>query len=241
MRRDDDLLAAYLDGVSELTADERRAVEARLADDGALRDEADATRALLGELRELPPETDAPGGAPDWAALERSILGAVGPEVPRPWWRRFGFRWALPAVALVAAAAILALVVRAPDRATAPAPGLARPGSGTEQAPGVAPGSPVPPGEAPAPAPAPAEETVALWLDGEDVEVALDAEALLEVPWERDAGGPGMPGPGPGPEMDLLPASDLAWVDELAAEELARAEALLKDPELRQPVRRKRS
>ena len=250
----DDLLAAYLDGVSELTADERRAVEARLADNGsdnragngsdngsdnrALRDEVESTRALLGKLRELPPETDAAGGGPDWAALERSILGAVGTEAPRPWWRwwrRLGFRWAVPAIALAAAAAILALVVRAPERIGDLGPGIARPGTGSE------PATPAP-GEAPAPA----GDTVALWLDGEGVEIALDAAldaaALLEVPWESDGESDGESADaGDEAPEDLLPASDLAWVDELAADELERAEALLKDPELKLPMRRKRS
>src|SRR5687768_15759298 len=109
MRRDprsaDELLTAYVDGVSELTAGERRAVEERIAADDTLRAEAAATRALLGRLRELPrPAAGEPAGEPDWAALERSILDAVGPEVTRPWWRRLGPRWAMPAVALAVAA-----------------------------------------------------------------------------------------------------------------------------------------
>ena len=225
MRREwatDELLAAYLDGVAELSPEERRAVEARLAGDDALRAEAEETRALLGQLRELPRAEHAPAGEPDWAALERSILDAVGPAVPRPWWRRLGFRLAMPAAALAVAAAILALVVRAPDRdahRTQPVPAL---GAGEP--------APAPGGEdAPAPAPPPGD-TVALWLDGEDVEVELDAEDLLELPWESDHN-----------LEDLLPASDLAWVDELVGEELERAEQLLKEPERALPVRRKRS
>jgi anti-sigma factor RsiW len=221
--KDQELLAAYVDGVSELTAEERRAVEERLGDDPALRAEEAETRALIGRLRELPPGGDAPAGEPDWAALERSILGAVGPDVPRPWWRRLGWRWALPAAALAAAAAILALVVRtpaAPATQDPPAVALPRPAPDPAVAPGAAPAPATPPGD-----------TVALWLDGEDVEVELAADALLEVPWESDRD----------QQLDdLLPASDLAWVDELAAEELERAEALLDDPELKLPMQRKR-
>lgn len=234
MRRDrdreqDDLLAAYLDGVTELTTEERRAVEARLAGDGALREEAAETRAILDQLRELPRDPAA-AGEPDWAALERSILGAVGPEVPRPWWRRFGWRLALPAVALAMGVAVLALVARTPDRAGEPAPAIsATPATATPRA--DAPATP----RADAPD---AGGTMALWLDGADLEIELSAEDLLEVPWEGDHR-----------LEDLLPASDLAWVDELADEELERAEALAEglaealgsQQERKPPVRRKRS
>jgi hypothetical protein len=217
------LLAAYVDGVSELTAEERRALEERLASDDALRAEAAETRALLERLRELP---RAPAGEPDWAALERSILDAVGPELPRPWWRRLGLRWAMPVAALAVGAAILALVVRPPARELAPALGVVAPERGGTEA---APPPPLHPGD-----------TMALWLDGQDVEIdlleldpleldPLELE-LLEVPSESDHD-----------LEDLLPASDLAWVDELVGEELERAEALLEDPELKPPVRRKRS
>lgn len=215
-----ELLAAYVDGVSELTAEERRALEERLASDGALRAEADETRALLDRLRELP---RAPAGEPDWAALERSILrtlDAVGPEVPRPWWRRLGLRWAMPAAALAVGAAILALVVRPPARELAPAIGVVAPERGGAE---TAPPPPPPPGD-----------TMALWLDGEDVEIDLAADPLEldlpEVPWESDHH-----------LEDLLPPSDLAWVDELVGEELDRAEALLEEPAPAPPVRRKRS
>ena len=48
---DDELLAAYLDGVSELTPDERKRVEAQL---GEL--DVAGTRAMIDQLRSLPPE-----------------------------------------------------------------------------------------------------------------------------------------------------------------------------------------
>jgi anti-sigma-K factor RskA len=219
-RTAEELLAAYVDGVAELGPDERREVEARLCDDGALRVEAEATRALLGQLRALPRTERAPGGEPDWAALERSILGAVGPDVPRPWWRRLGWRWAVPVAALAVGAAAAAIVLHGPARgldAGTAAPAVAR----SEVAHATA--------KRPAPAKEPAE-TMALWLDGEDIEIDLAAEALPDAPWEGDHN-----------LEDLLPASDLAWVDELADDELDRAEALLQDPALQQPVRRKRS
>src|SRR5258705_11888029 len=87
-----ELLAAYVDGVSELTPEDRRRVEDCLASDARARADETATRELLGQLRDLPP----PGGAPDWAALERSIGDAVGPTAPRSWWRRFGWRLVVP-------------------------------------------------------------------------------------------------------------------------------------------------
>lgn len=195
MRREPDpseLLAAYVDGVSELTPDERRALEERLAADGALRSDAGETRALLGRLRELPPE----GIEPDWSALERAIGDAVGPDLPRPWWRRW--RWLAPGMALAVAAAALVFWLRDPARET-PAPSV----SGGSDAPRIAPVA------------AEAVETMALWLDGEELEVELVADELLVAPWEdSDAD-------------DLLPALDLGWVDALDGEELQRAEEWL--------------
>src|SRR5262245_62960485 len=84
------LLTAYVDGVAELSPDERKRIEARLADDPPARADEAEVRALLGRLRELPPE----GNEPDWSAMERSIRAAVGSEVPRPWWR--AWRWLVP-------------------------------------------------------------------------------------------------------------------------------------------------
>jgi len=95
--RDDELLTAYLDGVAELSPDERRRAEAALVPG-----EAEATRALLGQLRTLPTAS----AEPDWAAMERAISLAVGPRVPRPWWR-LSWKWALPVVACAAAGAIV--------------------------------------------------------------------------------------------------------------------------------------
>jgi anti-sigma-K factor RskA len=201
-RDTDTLLAAYLDGVGELTADERRRVEARLAEDGALRDDAEATRGVLGQLRDLP----AAGGEPDWAAMERAIRDQVGPEVPRAWWR--GWRWLVPIGALAMAGAVLALVLHHP----APAPTHREPVA--VRAPDA--GAPVI-----APAPAPTDEaSLALWLDGDAVEVGVAADELLG-PDER------LPGLGDDDAVGLLPAGDLAWVDELGDDEVAAAEAWL--------------
>src|SRR5436305_1854220 len=90
-----ELLAAYVDGVGELTALERRRVDRYLASDPVARSDEGATRELLGKLRELP------SNEPDWSALENSILDAVPDQVPglfsrllRPARLLRGWRWA---------------------------------------------------------------------------------------------------------------------------------------------------
>jgi len=239
-RPDAELLAAYVDGVTELSVDERRRVEELLARTRPLRDEVDATRALLGELRALPPV----GGEPDWTALERSISDAVGRDVPRPWYARPRWRWIVPGVALAMATAGVALVMHRPPAGTSPAPvaHAPRPSAATE------------------PEAAQAAATVPLWLDGNPVELDVDAShallevhehagaldvahALLEVherggdldatlDAERDGnldpildaelGATGAP--------ELLPASDLEWVDALDDGALELAEQWLAKP-----------
>ena len=82
-------------------------------DDDAAQLDAD-DESLVARLRALPSE----GAEPDWAVLERSIRDAVGPSVPRPWWRRW--RWIVPIGALAATAAALLLWLRHP--ASEPAP-----------------------------------------------------------------------------------------------------------------------
>jgi len=196
MRRDDELLAAYVDGVSELTTDERRRIEELLARDPALRTDAAQTRTLIDRLRSLAPE----GTEPDWAAMERAIASEAGPTVPRAWWRP-SWRWLVPASALALAAAVLALWLGA--QAPAPAPVVAAPHDA---------GAP--------PSPPPSNELATLWLDGEEVEVELDADELLEVDrallGEDDSLSPG-----------LLPVDNLAWIDELDADDIEVAEAWL--------------
>src|SRR5882672_8795199 len=83
--RSAELLTAYVDGIAELPAGERRAVERWLADDPGARADADAVHDLLGRLRALPPTYDT-GEPPDWAAMERSIRQAVADQAPSPWW-----------------------------------------------------------------------------------------------------------------------------------------------------------
>src|SRR4051812_39433380 len=88
--REDELLTAYVDGVAELSPDERHRIEAHLAEQPRARADQAAVRALLDQLRALPHE----GSEPDWVAMERSIRQAVGDAVPRPWWRNW--RWLAP-------------------------------------------------------------------------------------------------------------------------------------------------
>ena len=154
-RDPDALLAAYVDGVGELTTDERKAVEAALAEDPAWRDEADATRSIIGQLRDLPTE----GSEPDWSAMERAIRDEVGPTAPRAWWR--GWRWLVPVGAFAVAGAVLLLVFRTPEktgdlgtREPAPREAPVVPSSGDEPT------------------------TVPMYLDGQTVEVDLQSAEL---------------------------------------------------------------
>jgi len=203
----DELISAYVDGVSELAPDDRRRVEAHLAGDPAARTDETATRAMLDRLRAMPHE----GDEPDWSAMERSIRAAVGDEVPRPWWR--AWRWLVPVMSCATAAAVLLMLwsrprtrpvrepVQAPVRATLPAPV--------------------------APDPEALDEAVLpLWLDGAEVDVDLSAADLLRVPGIADDDAPGEPD---GDGMALLPASDLEWVDQLDDAGMARAERWLSD------------
>ncbi len=155
---DRNLIAAYLDGVGELTAAERQRIEALLRDESETAAEAKAAKAMIGRLRALPTE----GAEPDWSALEREIRIAVGPQVPTGWRRRW-LRWLIPVGALAVGAALVVLIAQPPRLIVAPAPVAER----TPMA--------APPGvEDHAP-------TEALWLDGETVELGeVDPSALIE-------------------------------------------------------------
>lgn len=210
-RGDGELLSAYVDGVAELSLEERKRVDDLLARDPALREQEAATRALIGELRDLPPA----GTEPDWSALERSIGDAVGETVPQPWWQRLRWRFIVPGVALAMTAAILALVLHdPPPQATdAPAP------------------PPITKQDAPPTDDGVDELTTStpLWLDGTDLEVALEAAELFDLEWELDE--EALP-----ETAELLPPAGStderieAWIDELDGESLERAEQFLDQP-----------
>jgi anti-sigma factor RsiW len=201
---DDELLAAYLDGVGELTPAERHRVEQRLADDPAMRAEADATRTLLERIRALPAE----GSEPEWTGLERQIRLAVGPNVPLPWWRRM--RWLAPVSAIATTAAIALLWLH-----HAPADHAATPGAGTPTPVAIAPAAAI----IAAPTPAP----TTLWIDGQVVDVGnVDPEALIDDGQSSDDAVTADQS-----DNGLLPVSDLGWVDSLDDKSIERAERWL--------------
>jgi hypothetical protein len=201
---DVELLAAYVDGVAELSLDERKRVDDLLARDPALRAQEGDTRVLVGQLRELPPE----GGEPDWSALEKGIHAAVAnvahPTRP-PWWARW--RLLVPGVALAITAAIVAIVLRSP-RSVAPVE------------------APVTRVEVVAPVDTVEDEPLAsvpLWLDGTDLDVALEAAELFDLDGDLDEAA--VPA-----TAELLPPTDLGWVDDLDPDALDRAEQFLDRP-----------
>ena len=199
---DDELLAAYCDGVTELTTDERKRVEALLATDARVRTDEAATRSLLGALRDLP----ADGVEPDWTAMERAIRTQIPDEVPRQWWRPM-WRWLVPltAVATMAMIALLAFGRDAETTArTSETPVARAVDAGVETfAPSVS-----------------TDERVAIQLDGEDVVLEDSDDELLDVDdmllGEADAGVEG-----------LLSSDDLAWIDDLDDDDAAFAEKWL--------------
>ena len=201
-RKDEELLAAYVDGVAELSADERRRVERLLEADPGARGEADATRGMIDRLRELPAE----GQEPDWGELERQIRAAVGPIAPRPWWKRWF--WLAPAGVLVAAAAGIVLWIsagRTPVETVAPAP-VTPPLVAHE----VAHAAP----EQPIAADAADDASSLMWLDGDVVDLDdVDPSALPdELATEDTSSGA------------LLSAPDLGWIDELDDSALDQAD-----------------
>ena len=201
------LLTAYVDGVAELSPDERRRIEARLADAPPARADEVELRALLGRLRALPPE----GNEPDWSAMERSIRAAVGSEVPRPWWR--AWRWLVPLTSCATAAAVMLLLWSRPAFREPAPPAIRagdRPTATTTQT---------------IERSDDAAAIVPLWLDGAEVDVDLSAAEILRGPEigeydpsQQDADDDG---------SALLPAGDLGWVDRLDDAAIARAERWL--------------
>jgi len=220
-----ELLAAYVDGVTELSSEERRQIEARLGEDPGARAEQAAVRRLLDRLRD--PAALGEPAEPDFAAMARAIRDAVGEAMPRPWWQRF--RWIAPAATFAGAMAVaLALWPHGAATAVPARPHAAHDGRAAA---------------APDAAPAEPRDVVPLWLNGAaiDVDLALvpgapdgftgfagfDDEA--EAREAREAGEAGQPGTDPEATADvgLLPATDLAWVDRLDDDALERAERWL--------------
>lgn len=197
---DEELLAAYCDGVTELSLDERKRVEALLAARPGLRTDEAATRELISTMRELPAE----GTEPDWTAMERAIRAEVGPDVPRQWWRPM-WRWLVPLTA-VATMATIALLAFDGDRDDEREPIAAV----------IDAGVPMP---VPAPVIEPAD-SVAIRLDGEAFVLEAADDDVLEVDeMLLGTGSAGFEG--------LLSSGDLAWIDELDDEDAAFADKWL--------------
>jgi len=210
--RDGELLTAYVDGVAELSPDERHRAAALLARDPQARADQAAVRSLLDQLRRLGPLHEPDGASePDWAALARSIHQAVGRDVPRPWWRTW--RWLAPATMLATAATVLLVTWARPARVLPQDP----------QDPQVAVARGLP-----APTPRPAEEIVPLWLDGTEVDVDVSAADTLGDAGLGTSGDDDPEQPGSDPdEVALLPTTDLAWIDKLDDAAIDRAERWL--------------
>lgn len=199
---DEELLTAYLDGVGELTPDERKRVELRLERDPDFKREADELRAVLDQARSS--ASVQPAAEPDWSALERQIRESVGPAVPMPWWRRM--RWLAPISTLATTAAIALLWLHhAPtDHAT-----LAPRDAGNVAI--------VAPPAAPVAAPEVAKPTT-IYIDGEIIDVSnVDPEALVNDGASDDTAS----------SSGLLPASDYGWIDQLDDKAMERAERWL--------------
>jgi anti-sigma factor RsiW len=199
---DEELLTAYLDGVGELTPDERKRVELRLERDPAFKREADELRAVLDQARSS--ASVQPAAEPDWSALERQIRESVGPAVPMPWWRRM--RWLAPISTLATTAAIALLWLHhAPtDHAT-----LAPRDAGNVAI--------VAPPAAPVAAPEVAKPTT-IYIDGQIIDVSnVDPEALVNDGASDDTAS----------SSGLLPASDYGWIDQLDDKAMERAERWL--------------
>ena len=202
--RDAELLTAYVDGVAELAPSERHRVSTWLARDLQAQADHAAVRVVLDQLRALPPE----GTEPDWTAMARSIQNAVGHKVPRPWWR--SWKLLAPAVTLATAAMVLLIVWPRPTFVLGPAEQPVIERSPHDRS--------------------PTEDVVALWLDGTEVDVELSASDMLgDVlpgdPGEGDAAEPGGDLAGDlARGSDLLPSTNLLWVDKLDDDALDRAE-----------------
>ncbi|HEX4453839.1 MAG TPA: hypothetical protein VH143_23370 [Kofleriaceae bacterium] len=204
---DEELLSAYLDGVSELTPDERKRVETRIARDPEFKREADELRAVLDEARSS--ASVQPANEPDWSTLERQIRESVGPTVPLPWWRRM--RWLAP-ISTLATTAAIALVWLHHAPANHAELTVARDAGNVAI---VA----APPHVEAAPAAKPAESTM-IYIDGQIIDVSnVDPEALV-----NDGASDGT---ADASSSGLLPASDYGWIDQLDDKALDRAERWL--------------
>lgn len=212
--RSAELLTAYVDGVAELSIEERRRIEATLADDLDARAEQAEVRTMLDQLRALPSE----GAEPDWAAMERSIGRAVDDAEPRRWWR--DWRWLAPITScLTAATAVLVMWSRPVPMASSVFDASVREDGDAQLPNGIARGSQDE---------LDSDSVLPLWLDGTavHVDVALSERALDDDGDDLLDGDDGAED-GDGGIDAMLPSTDLAWVDQLDDDSLELAERFL--------------
>jgi anti-sigma factor RsiW len=197
-RKPEELLSAYVDGVGELSLEERRAVEKLLRDDPSARTDEAATREMLDGLRDLPPI----GTEPSWTQLEQAISREVGGDVPRvAWWRR-NLKWIESGLALATVAAVAMLWVSRGE-----------------------PGEVIHGPTAPRVVEQPKPDKVALWINDDAVEVGeADAQRLID---DFDDEIQALATEDDGSDNSLLPASGLEWVDGLDDKALENAERWL--------------
>jgi hypothetical protein len=215
VKRDlDELMSAWADDPRSLSPEERAEVEALVDGSPALRRDAEETRALLGRLRELPPDGDEPA----WDEFARTLRGRIDDAQPGPV-RRWLDRWWKPAfgLGLVAAAAAVVIVARHQQPADAPAD----PPRTAARAPdaGVAP-LPVPGPDLAAP-----EDTdpFAFGAIGEIAAEDLDDRVVAALGADDDLSLDG----DAHPEDGLVPDLSLDWVDELDDDQIDRVDEWL--------------
>src|SRR5579859_2604932 len=96
--QDFETLSAYLDG--QLTSEQRRVLEARLAEDAPLRAALDDLRATLALLQAAPRLLPPRNFTLDPAKYARA----------KPWWARYGAMQTIGAVGALASAALIVMV-----------------------------------------------------------------------------------------------------------------------------------
>lgn len=198
----DELIAAYADDPRSLTAAERRAVEARCAEDPAAQRMLAEARAALAALRQTAP----PAVEPDWTAFGAQLRDAIAREpAPRQVRRRRGLV-AAGAFAALAAIAVLLWQTKRP----------ARPLDGARATLTDAAAAETMTDDLPTDEDLAAELAVPDDLGG----ITVDDELIDEAAALADE--PHLPGDDDVPELDPL-VPDGAWIDELSDEDLDRA------------------
>ena len=182
----EELLAVWAHRPEDLSADERRAVEALVARDERARTEADADRALLARVASLPAE----GVEPSWAEMAAAIRGACPEPRPSAWARWRAWIAAGAGGTMLAAAAAIALFVSAGETLSPAVDHLAR-------------------------MPLPAESTMEPPPVLESLDDGTVAELLRVVEESSADGAVDVADDGIAADADVTGDSDLAWIDTL--------------------------